>query len=78
MADYAELGTSASKLSFKIVIAIVVAAVVLIVGTVWWNISQIAAVDTFDECAQKYTVMESFPPQCRTPDGRIFVEGQKP
>lgn len=31
-------------------------------------------IDTFEECAEFYPVMESFPRQCQTPDGRFFVE----
>lgn len=30
-------------------------------------------VDTFEECAKYYPVMESYPEQCNTPDGRHFV-----
>jgi hypothetical protein len=78
MAEFSGLGQSASKLSFKLVISIVIAVVLLIVGTVWWNVTQIAAIDTFEECAQKYPVMDSFPEQCRTPDGRLYVKGQQP
>lgn len=33
------------------------------------------AITTFDECvAARYPVMESYPRQCRTADGRVFVE----
>jgi putative hemolysin len=31
-------------------------------------------VTSFDECAQYYPVMESYPRQCTTPDGQQFVE----
>lgn len=77
MADYERLGRAASIFNARLVIIIVVALVALIVGTVSWHIAQIAAIDTFDECAQKYAVMESYPEQCRTPDGRIFTKGQQ-
>ena len=31
-------------------------------------------INTFEECAEAgYPIMESFPEQCRTPDGRNFV-----
>lgn len=34
-----------------------------------------ASIDSFDDCAAAgHPVMESFPRQCRTPDGRLFVE----
>lgn len=29
---------------------------------------------SFEDCAALYPVMESFPRQCRTPDGRLFAE----
>ena len=33
------------------------------------------AISSFDECVQAgYPIMESFPRQCKTPDGRTFVE----
>jgi len=33
------------------------------------------SINSFDECAASgYPVMESYPAQCRTPDGRTFVE----
>lgn len=34
----------------------------------------IGDIDNFEECAAAgYPVMESYPEQCRTPDGRLFV-----
>jgi hypothetical protein len=37
--------------------------------------SNIVEVSNFEECvAQNYSVMESYPRQCRTPDGETFVE----
>ncbi len=33
-----------------------------------------ATINSFAECAAKYPVMESYPRQCRTPDGRGFTE----
>ncbi|MFA6094411.1 MAG: Gmad2 immunoglobulin-like domain-containing protein [Candidatus Paceibacterota bacterium] len=29
---------------------------------------------SFEDCARAYPVMESYPRQCRTPDGRLFAE----
>lgn len=31
------------------------------------------SITTFEECAEKYPVMESYPEQCSTPDGRHFT-----
>lgn len=40
---------------------------------------QSAVVDSFEECVETgYPVMESYPRQCRTPDGRLFVETVPP
>lgn len=36
--------------------------------------NRIEAVTNFEECAKVYPVMESYPAQCRTPDGRHFVQ----
>ncbi len=34
-----------------------------------------AAISNFDECADAgYPIMESYPRQCRTPDGKLFIE----
>lgn len=33
-----------------------------------------AAVNSFEECAKLYPVMESYPAQCNTPDGKHFVQ----
>ena len=59
-------------------------AIVAIVGLVlialvyaWWQAFQATSlimVTNYDECvAAGYPVMESYPMQCRTPDGRTFV-----
>ena len=33
------------------------------------------AVNSFDECAEAgYPILESYPPQCKTPDGKTFAE----
>lgn len=34
----------------------------------------VPVVTTFEECAANYPVMESYPRQCQTPDGRFFTE----
>jgi hypothetical protein len=37
--------------------------------------SQTASINSFEECAAAgYPIMESYPEQCRTPDGRVFVK----
>lgn len=45
------------------------------------NQLKVKSVNSFDDCAKYYPVMESYPAQCNTPDGRHFVqqlsEGEK-
>ena len=54
-------------------ISIVLAVVIFFV----WNHKKIEApeVNNFEEClAQGYPILESYPRQCKTPDGKTFVE----
>jgi len=65
----------------KLLISIV--AFFLIAGGsyfVWQNIktqnkpAAIVSINSFEECAAKYPVMESYPRQCSTPEGKHFTE----
>jgi len=65
----------------KKIILIAILIIVLVSLFLWWDYKDsqesgpVITVADFDECAaQGYPVMESYPRQCRTPDGRIFVE----
>ncbi|NTU72738.1 hypothetical protein HGB07_01010 [Candidatus Roizmanbacteria bacterium] len=57
---------------------ITVFVILLIASVVVWNYqkaSKIQSIDTFEECAQAgYPIMESYPEQCRAPDGRNFTK----
>ena len=48
----------------------------ILVSFVWCRMqTRLVAIDDFASCAGAgYPVMESYPRQCRTPDGRTFVE----
>lgn len=35
---------------------------------------KIKSIHSFEQCAKLYPVMESYPAQCNTPDGRHFVQ----
>ena len=66
------------------IIIVIASALIAVAGLViWLNPFQMGqdgekAISSFDECVQAgYPVMESFPRQCRTPDGRTFVEQVK-
>lgn len=52
---------------------IIVLAVVAYILYFTYNKWTIAQIDSFEECAAKYPVLESYPPQCNTPDGKHFV-----
>ena len=52
-----------------------VTLVIVIFGFIFWQNSQrIASISTFQECADAGNpIMETFPEQCVTPDGRSFT-----
>lgn len=67
------------KYNKQIVIIVAVAAAALAGIAMWSNAFKNGGsstnVTSFEECVQAgYPVMESFPRQCKTPDGRNFVE----
>ena len=70
----AQIASDASKISRRILIGVIAGVVILIVGVVAWNVTKVGTVSSFADCAAKYPVMESYPEQCRTPDGRIFTK----
>lgn len=48
----------------------------------WWKAYEPAkillVISSFEECKRAgYPIMESFPEQCRTPDGRVFISPQE-
>ena len=53
-------------------------SIIVLITLFWiWDNGQEepVAVSNFDQCVDRgYPVMESFPRQCRTPDGQVFVE----
>lgn len=61
---------------------IAVFIVLLIAGVLVWKHqahSKIQSITNFDECAQAgYPIMESYPEQCRTSDGRTFTKQVSP
>ena len=61
----------------KIYVIIFVFAVV-VVGLLAWKYSlepkYAITIANFEDCAKIYPVMESYPAQCRTPDGRLFIQ----
>lgn len=64
-------------MSNKNILYVFILAVVVII--VWFSFNSIKKVDqskimSFSDCAKVYPVMESYPRQCRTPDGRTYAE----
>ena len=70
------------KYTRRIVIIIAAVGVATVVGIIMWldpfligQNGSVASISSFDECVRAgYPVMESFPRQCRTADGRNFTE----
>lgn len=61
---------------FTIVLG-VFSLMLLIIGLLWqfWYLPYTySKINSFEECAKKYPVMESYPAQCNTPDNRHFVQ----
>lgn len=63
----------------KKIIAYIVAVVVVVGGFLYmnnkYNTKEVPEVLSFEDCMNAgYPVMESYPRQCRTPDGRTFAE----
>ena len=55
-----------------------VIAVVLIFISSWGKSQRIAAIGNYDQCvAAGYPILESYPSQCKTPDGRTFVNSNE-
>lgn len=59
----------------------IVVIIVMLVGTgVYFAVNRqsslpVSQITNFEECAQTgYPILESYPAQCRTPDGKHFVE----
>lgn len=64
-------------LSKGFVFSALFAALTLLGGVFWYTSrnGQEAAVNSFDECvARGYPILESYPLQCRTPNGSTFTE----
>lgn len=60
----------------KSIVLSVFAIIIVFVG-IWMYLkvpaTSMGAITTFEECAALYPVMESYPEQCNTPDGKHFV-----
>ncbi|MDO8499286.1 MAG: hypothetical protein Q7S66_01335 [bacterium] len=57
-----------------LILVIVVVAVAALFAVMLTRDKQVASINNFAECqAAGYPIMESYPEQCRTPDGRNFV-----
>lgn len=62
---------------FSLVLILVVLSILSVIGAgsfYLFNRQQLTAINSFEECAKKYPVLESYPAQCNTSDGRHFVQ----
>jgi len=54
---------------------LIIIALLVVLGVVYIKSSNTEHIDSFDSCVNAgYSVLESYPRQCRTPDGKSFVE----
>lgn len=61
-------------MSTKRLITALIAVLAIAVGAWVFLVARSSVpITTFEECAAKYPVMESYPEQCNTPDGKHFV-----
>ncbi len=65
-------------MNMKALYIIIVALLIIVAVYLWYYQNQntdLANIDTFEDCvAAGYPVMESYPRQCRTPNGRTYIE----
>lgn len=59
-----------------VLIIFLIAGVAVVSGFLifYQNQLKIKSINSFEDCAKYYPVMESYPAQCNTPDGRHFVQ----
>lgn len=58
--------------------SLIIVIIIIVIGVIWWVVQSGKApeeVSTFEECvAAGYSVTETEPRQCETPDGTVFIE----
>jgi hypothetical protein len=65
----------AQKSTTNYLLPIILGVVVLIAGFSYWNKTQVKQITKFEECvAAGYPVLEKYPRQCNTPDGKTFTQ----
>jgi len=63
------------KKTFLVLISLIILIVLFFVIFYFKDNSAVAKINNFQDCADNgFPIMESYPRQCRTPDGRNFVE----
>ncbi len=85
MLQCARMETEAPRKQTRITTLIALAIVLAIIAGLLLSLSNIAkqqrmyAIATYEECKNAgYPVMESYPEQCATPDGRTFLNDEQP
>lgn len=58
----------------QLLIAGIMIGLLMILGVFLDVPEDVENITSFEECAEKYAVMESYPRQCRIPGGTLFVE----
>lgn len=60
--------------TLKIIVGFaIVLAISLFSGYQYVKQNEISSINSFEECAKKFPVMESYPPRCQVPNGKSFT-----
>ena len=69
------MNTQNSKNKYFVITGILAAVLVAFVGYYLWQQKQINDIDSFEKCsAAGYPILETYPEQCRTPNGKSFTK----
>ena len=54
---------------------IAISIIIIAFGVAYWLFGPVSKINSFEDCVNAgYPIMESYPRQCKTPDGRTFTE----
>lgn len=54
---------------------IAISIIIIAFGVAYWLFGPVSKISSFEDCVNAgYPIMESYPRQCKTPDGRTFTE----
>jgi hypothetical protein len=65
--------------NFKLLLVVLIGILTLVIALVLWAVfnKSTREINSFEDCAKAgYPVLQTYPAQCKTPDGRVFTEDQ--